>query len=84
MKMKKRYGYYLVEGTYLVRWGKKICEYLKPDGTWHEYSDEWDVMTNGRHITDDEEQAIKEGKELFAKLEKIGFKYKWGGKNLKV
>jgi len=50
MTMKKRYEYYIVEGTYLVRWGTKGCEYLKPDGTWHEYSDMWDVTTNGRLI----------------------------------
>jgi hypothetical protein len=75
MAMKKRYGYYIVEGIYLVRWGTKVCEYLKPDGTWHDYPDEWDVMTNGRRIGDDEEQAMEKAKALFAKLEKYGFKY---------
>ena len=74
--MKKRYGYYIVEGTYLVRWNIKSCEYLKPDGTWHEYSDLWDVATNGRHIGDDEKLAMEKAKALFAKLEKIGFEYK--------
>ena len=73
--MKKRYGYYIVESTYLVRWGTKVCEYFKPDGTWHDYPDEWDVITNGRRIGDDEEQAMKEAKELFAEMEEIGFKY---------
>ena len=71
----KRYGYYVVEGTYLVRWNAKSCEYIKPDGTWHEYTDLWDVATNGRRIGDDEEQAMKEAKKLFAEMEKIGFKY---------
>jgi hypothetical protein len=33
-------------------------------------------MTNGRRIGDDEEQAMKEAKELFAKLKKYGFEYK--------
>ena len=74
--MKKRYGYYIVENSHLVRWGTNVCEYLKPDGTWHHYPDEWDVITNGRRIGDDEEQAMKEAKELFAKLEKYGFEYK--------
>jgi hypothetical protein len=76
MTMKKRYGYYIVEGTYLVRWNIKSCEYLKPDGTWHEYSDLWDVATNCRHIGDDEKLAMEKAKALFAKLEKIGFEYK--------
>jgi hypothetical protein len=71
----KKYGYYIVERTYLVRWSTKSCEYIKPDGTWHEYPDRWDVMTNGRYITDDEEQAMIEAKELFADMEEIGFKY---------
>ena len=70
------YSYYIVEGTYLVRWGTEGCEYIKPDGTWHAYRDLWDVTTNGRHITDDEEQAMKKAKELFAKMEEIGFEYK--------
>ena len=74
--MKKRYSYYIVEGTYLVRWGTQVCEYLKPDGTWHEYRDLWDVTTNGRLIGDDEELAMTKAKALFAKLEKYGFEYK--------
>ena len=73
--MKKKYGYYIVESTYLVRWGTKVCEYLKPDGTWHNYSNEWSVITNGRHIGDDEGLAMKKAKELFAEMEEIGFKY---------
>ena len=48
--MKKRYGYYTVENSHLVRWGTNVSEYLKPDGTWHHYPDEWDVITNGRRI----------------------------------
>ena len=69
------YSYYIVESTYLVRWNIKRCEYLKPDGTWHEYSDMWDVMTNGRRIGDDEKLAMEKAKALFAKLEKYGFEY---------
>jgi hypothetical protein len=75
MTMKKRYEYYIVEGTYLVRWGTKSCEYIKPDGTWHEYSDRWDVMTNGRHIGNDEKLAMEKAKALFAEMEELGFKY---------
>ena len=69
------YSYYVVERTYLVRWSRKSCEYIKPEGTWHKYLDRWDVITNCRHIGDDEEQAMKEVKELFAEMEEIGFKY---------
>jgi len=68
------YEYFIVEGTYLVRWGDE-CEYLKPDGTWHPYPDEWDVQTNGRLIGSDEEEAMAAAKELFEKLEGYGFKY---------
>jgi hypothetical protein len=71
----KKYGYYIVERTYLVRWSTKSCEYIKPDGAWHEYPDRWDVVSNGRYSTDDEEQAMIEAKELFADMEEIGFKY---------
>ena len=70
------YSYYIVESTYLVRWSRKSCEYLKPDGTWNEYSNEWSVITNGRRIGDDEELAMKKAKELFAEMEEIGFEYK--------
>ena len=69
------YSYYIVEGTNLVRWSTKSCKYIKPDGTWHKYPDRWDVMTNGRHIGDDEEVAMIKAKELFAKLEGYGFEY---------
>ena len=30
-----KYQYYLVEGTYLVRWNDKGADFVKPDGTWH-------------------------------------------------
>jgi len=70
------YEYFVVEGTYLVRWGDEGCEYIKPDGTWHEYRNQWDVQTNGRLIGEDEEEAMKAAQELFAKLEGYGFKYK--------
>ncbi len=69
------YEYFIVESTYLVRWGNEGCEYIKPDGTWHEYADEWNVQTNGRLIGDDEELAMKKAKALFAELDEIGFKY---------
>ena len=71
-----RYRYYLVEGTYLVRWRGEGAEYVKPDGTWHEYRDLWDVATNGRYIGDDDEAAMKKAKELFERLDAIGFKYR--------
>ena len=68
--------YYLVEGTYLVRWHDKGAEFVKPDGTWHPYRDHWDVATNGRYIGDDEEEAMKKARELFEQMRKIGFEYK--------
>jgi hypothetical protein len=34
------------------------------------------VQTNGRLIGEDEKQAMKKAKELFAELEAIGFEYK--------
>ena len=71
-----RYRYYLVEGTYLVRWHGNSAEYIKPDGTWHDYADHWDIMTNGRYIGHDDELAMKKAKELFASLDEIGFKYR--------
>ena len=73
-----RYHYYLVEGTYLVRWQwtEGHAEYVKPDGTWHDYPDHWDIATNGRYIGKDDELAMKKAKELFARLDAIGFKYR--------
>ena len=71
-----KYKYYLVEGTYLVRWNDKGAQFVKPDGTWHPYRDLWDVATNGRYITDNEEEAMKEAKELFERLRQIGFEYR--------
>ena len=68
----------------MVRWSTKVCEYLKPDGTWQDYPDEWDVMANGRRIGNDEEQAMEKAKELFAKLEKYGFEYKLADRSSKI
>ena len=71
----KKYHYYLVEGTYLVRWNDKGGGFVKPDWTWHPYDDQWDIATNGRFIGDDEEEAMKRAKELFESLKEIGFEY---------
>jgi len=71
-----RYRYYLVEGTYLVRWHRNGAEYIKPDGTWHDYSDLWDITTNGRYIGHDDEQAMERARQLFETLDAIGFKYR--------
>jgi len=73
--MAGRYGYYLVEGTYLVRRRGFRAEYLKPDGGWHPYPDLWDVETNGRYIGDDEKAALREAQALFEKLAGYGFRY---------
>ena len=71
-----KYQYYIVEGTYFVRWGKDGPEYMKPDGTWHPYPDQWDVTTNGRLIGEDEEEAMVRAEKLFERMRKIGFEYR--------
>jgi tetratricopeptide (TPR) repeat protein len=61
-----RYYYSLVEGTYVVRQSrsKHGAEYLTPEGEWIEYSDLWDVITNGRPIAN-EEEALEKAKKIF-------------------
>ena len=71
-----KHHYYLVEGTYLVRWNDEGAEFVKPDGTWHPYPDHWDITTNGRYIGDDKEEAMKRAKKLFESLKEIGFEYR--------
>jgi len=70
-----KYEYFLVEGTYLVRLGTRSAEYLKPDGSWRDYADRWDVITNGRLIGTDEAAALREAEALFERLRSYGFEY---------
>ena len=49
-----KYEYYFVEG-YVVRWGSGKPKWLAPDGQWRDYSDERDVMTNGRALANEQE-----------------------------
>lgn len=70
-----RYEYFLVEGTYLVRLHARGAEFLKPDGSWHDYRDRWDVVTNGRLIGTDEQAALREAEALFERLKCYGFSY---------
>ena len=71
-----KYRYYLVKDTYVVRWeGDKTPEFVRPDGTWHPYRDEWDVMTNGRYSGEDAEKAMEIAQELFDEAEEDGFEY---------
>ena len=67
--------YYLVESTYLVRWGDGGAEYYHPDGTWKPYRDHWDIATNGRYVGDDEKEALAVARKVFAEMREIGFEY---------
>jgi len=61
-----RYYYILVEGTYVVRQSrsKHGAEYLTPEGEWIEYSDLWDIITNGRPLAN-EKEALSTAKKIF-------------------
>jgi hypothetical protein len=48
---------------------------VRPDGTWHPYRDEWDVMTNGRYSGEDDEKAMEIAQELFDEAEEDGHEY---------
>jgi hypothetical protein len=65
--MAKRYDYCLVEGTYVVRKGqgsRDKYQWLTPDGQWLDYADDWDVITNGRPLAN-EQEALETAQECF-------------------
>ena len=65
-RQRRRYTYYLVEGTYVVRTHVKGAEYIRPDGKWENYPNYmWDVAMNGRLIGNKEEDALKIAKNIF-------------------
>ncbi len=59
------YEYYVVESSFVARVGQGTTERLKRDGTWEDYPDTWDVLTNGRQL-ENEEKALAKAQQLFA------------------
>ena len=59
-----QYEYYVVESSFVVRVGPGTTERLTHDGTWVDYPDRWDVLTNGR-LLESEEKALAKAKQLF-------------------
>lgn len=58
------YEYYVVESSFVARVGPGTTERLTGDGTWVDYPDRWDVLTNGR-LLESEEKALAKAKDLF-------------------
>lgn len=59
------YEYYVVESTFVARVGPGTTEQLMRDGSWVEYPDRFEVLSNGR-LLDDEDKALAKAKQLFA------------------
>lgn len=58
-----KYEYYVVESSFVARVGPGTAERLMRDGSWVDYPDRWDVLTNGR-LLEDEEKALAKAKQL--------------------
>ena len=60
-----RYGYHVVEGSFVVRMRGGRAERLTAEGGWVDYPDTWDVVTNGRWVKGGEAAALAAAKEIF-------------------
>lgn len=59
-----RYEYYVVESSFVVRMGGGRTERLTADGSWVDYPDTWDVITNGRKVKGGEAEALAAAKAI--------------------
>ena len=64
-----KYDYFVVESSFVARVGPGTTERLTRDGTWEDYPDRWDVVTNGR-LLESEEQALAKAQQLFQSFDK--------------
>ncbi len=62
-----RYGYYVVESSFVVRMGGGRTERLTADGCWVDYPDTRDVIMNGRKVKGGEAEALVAAKAIFDK-----------------
>ena len=60
-----RYGYYVVESSFVVRMRGVRTERLTADGCWVDYPDIWDVIMNGRQVKGGEAEALAAAKAIF-------------------
>jgi len=65
--MFKKYKYYVVESSFVVRVGKGTVVRYTNEGKWELYPDRWDVITNGTPL-DRDEDPVKVARELFKDL----------------
>lgn len=63
------YQYYVVESSFVVRVGAGTAERLARDGSWVDYPDRWDVLSNG-WLLESEDKALAKAKHLFELADK--------------
>ncbi len=65
--MFKRYKYFVVENSFVVRIREGTVERYTTEGKWESYPDRWDVITNGTPLEKGED-PVKVARELFEDL----------------